>query len=248
MPSRSRAPFVALTALLSRRFPDLGDPTAHVVSGQVLVDGAVVSNPRARVRSDASVKLKEHAGLRGTVKLAHVISELSLDLSGKVAVDVGAAAGGFTQALLDTGCSRVYAVDTGFGQLRGHLRSDSRVVALERTNLGSLDEGLVPDVVDVVTVDLSYLSLADAAPQLGQLRLGSGVELLALVKPTYELHASTLAASKEDLLAAVAAAKAALAEEGWRVAATVASPIGGASGAVEEFVYATRRKLFQPRR
>lgn len=243
MPSRSRAPFVALTALLRRGFPDLVDPTALIVSGQVLVDGAVVSNPRARVRSDASVKLHKPAMLRGTVKLAHVISELSLDLSGKVAVDVGAAAGGFTQALLDAGCARVYAVDAGFGQLRATLRADPRVVALERTNLGSLDETLVPDVVDVVTVDLSYLSLADAAPQLGRLRLGSGAELLALVKPTYELHASTLAASKEDLLAAVAAAKAALAEEGWRVVSTVASPIRGASGAVEEFVHAVRRAL-----
>ncbi len=135
---------------------------------------------------------------------------------------------------------RVYAVDVGFGQLRGHLRAHPGVVTLERTNLGSLDELLVPDIVDVVTVDLSYLSLAVAAKQLGRLRLASDAQLLALVKPTYELHASGLAASQEELAAAVEAAQEALAEEGWCLERTVTSPILGASGAVEEFLYAIR--------
>lgn len=242
MPPRSRAPFVALSALLRRRYPSLDDPAELITSGQVLVDGVVMLNPLARVRADASVKLYQEAKLRGTVKLEGAIRELSLDLRGKVAVDIGAAAGGFTQALLDAGVSRVYAVDVGYGQLRGHLRADTRVVSLERTNLGYLDEFLVPDIVDVVTIDLSYMSLAGAAKQLQRLPLAPVAELLALVKPTYELHASRLAASEEELVAAVTAARDALSEEGWRVERTVHSPILGASGAVEEFLYAIRQE------
>lgn len=240
MPPRSRARFVALTALLRRRYPELDDPTARIMSGHVLVDGAVVTNPRALARTDASIKLRSLGKLRGTIKLSHAIGELGLNLAGKVAVDIGAAAGGFTQALLDAGCVRVYAVDAGYGQLRGHLRAEHRVVTLERTNLGLLDEVHIPDIIDVMTVDLSYLSIAGAAKQLSRLRLSCRAELLALVKPTYELHAGTLAASEEELDAARAFAKDALAEEGWYVRSTVASPIFGGCGAVEEFVYATR--------
>jgi 23S rRNA (cytidine1920-2'-O)/16S rRNA (cytidine1409-2'-O)-methyltransferase len=241
MKSKRRAPFVALTALLRRRLPDVCDPEQHIARGLVLVDGSIVSNPRARVRADASIKILDRRLLRGTVKLTHAIRELSVNLTGTVAVDIGAAAGGFTQALLDAGAARVYAVDAGFGQLRGHLRVDPRVVNMERTNLGSLDVGRISETVQMVTVDLSYLSLSRAAAQIGRLRLARGARLLALVKPTYELHAMRLAAAEEEVAAAVAEAQAALDRAGWNVRATVPSPVRGASGAVEVFVYAERR-------
>lgn len=89
------------------------------MAGQVQVDGAVITNPRALARTDASTKLRSLGKLRGALKLSAAIAELGLNLVGKVAVDIGAAAGGFTQALLDAGCVRVYAVDAGYGQLRG---------------------------------------------------------------------------------------------------------------------------------
>jgi 23S rRNA (cytidine1920-2'-O)/16S rRNA (cytidine1409-2'-O)-methyltransferase len=241
MPSRKHAPFVALAALLQRRYPDVDNATLHISRGHVLVDGRVISNPRALVRADSSVRVREARPLRGAVKLGHAIRELSLDLEGRVAVDIGAAAGGFTQALLDARVARVYAVDAGFGQLRGHLQVDSRVVSLERTNLGILDDVIVPEVVDIVTVDLSYLSLAGAARQLDRLRLDPDAKLLALVKPTFELRSAALAASERELSVAIQTARQALGEEGWWTASRVASPIRGASGALEEFIYALRQ-------
>lgn len=115
------------------------------------------------------------------------------------------------------------------------------MVSLERTNLGVLDDVIVPEVVDIVTVDLSYLSLVGAAKQLDRLRLAPNAKLVALVKPTYELHSGTLAASEGELSTAIERARQALAEEGWWTASSVTSPIRGASGALEEFIYAIRQ-------
>ena len=109
-----------------------------------------------------------------------------------MALDLGAAAGGFTQALLEAGAARVYAVDAGSGQLRGWLRVDPRVINLERTNLADVGPDLVPETVDLVTIDLSYLALADALPQIDTSVLASSATVVALVKPTYELHAGAL--------------------------------------------------------
>ncbi len=106
-----------------------------------------------------------------------------------VALDLGAAAGGFTQALLEAGVERVYAVDVGSGQLRGWLRADPRVVNLERTNVADVGPDLVPEAVDLVTIDLSYLALADALPQIDAAILAPAATVIVLVKPTYELHA-----------------------------------------------------------
>src|SRR3712207_2459095 len=107
-----------------------------LVDGRVLVDGFPVRNPRSLVNARARVELVARERLRGEVKLGRALALLHVDVRGRVALDVGAAAGGFTKALLAAGARRVYAVDTGHGQLLGSLRQDPRVVNLERTNLG----------------------------------------------------------------------------------------------------------------
>jgi 23S rRNA (cytidine1920-2'-O)/16S rRNA (cytidine1409-2'-O)-methyltransferase len=109
---------------------------------------------------------------------------------------------------------------------------------LEHTNLGTLGPQHIPDPVNVVTMDLSYLSVADAVPQLNARLLAPGAHLVALVKPTYELHASALAAEPNDVEAAVASALCALRREGWSVEGSVSSPVTGSKGAVEVFVHA----------
>jgi hypothetical protein len=157
---KHRAPFIALTRLLQRRHPELEDPPRAFLSGRVVVDGRMISNPRARVRADASIRVIGPRRLRGHLKLAAALDVFRLDVTGVVAVDVGAAAGGFTAALLDRGAERVYAVDVGFGQLIGRLRLDGRVVNLERTNVAAIDDRVIPEVVDLVTVDVSYLRVA----------------------------------------------------------------------------------------
>ena len=212
-----------------------------IADGRVVIDGRVITNPRARVRADASLRVLPVRRLRGEIKLSSAIDALGIAVAGRVAVDVGASTGGFTTALLDHGASRVYAVDVGVGQLLGRLRNDARVVNLEGTNLAVLDTALVPEVVDLVTMDLSYLAVADAVPQLAHLDLCDGADLVTLVKPTFELRRSSLAASDDDLVMAVERAARGIAFGGWAVAGSCAAPATGQRGAREAFIYASRR-------
>jgi 23S rRNA (cytidine1920-2'-O)/16S rRNA (cytidine1409-2'-O)-methyltransferase len=238
--SKKRASFVALPALLQRRFSSLADPYEAVTGGRVLVDGAPITNPASRVRADASLRLLSPEPLRGTRKLEGALEAFGFCVRGAVALDLGAAAGGFTQALLDAGAARVYAVDAGSGQLRGRLRADARVVSLERTNLSVLTRREVVELVDVVVMDLSYLAVADALPQLDPGLLSASAQLVVLVKPTYELHAPTLAADPVSVSRALARVQRAMVQHGWSVVSHVPSPITGSRGAVEVFVHAAR--------
>jgi 23S rRNA (cytidine1920-2'-O)/16S rRNA (cytidine1409-2'-O)-methyltransferase len=170
---------------LARARPDIADPVAVIAAGHVLVDGRIVTNPASLVPVGASLRVRPPRTLRGEAKLGTALAAFGVQVRG-VAVDVGASAGGFTQALLAAGAARVYAVDTGHGQLLGSLRNDPRVVNLEGVNLGAV---AIVERVDVVSVDVSYLALADAVPQLERLPLARDAQLVALVKPMFELHA-----------------------------------------------------------
>src|SRR5919197_6620012 len=176
-----------LATELARRFPDVGDPRVTIAAGDVLVDGIPNRNPASLVAPSCAIALRRPAPLRGEAKLRHAIDAFGVGVEGRVALDVGAAAGGFTRVLLEAGATRVYAVDAGHGQLLGSLRQDPRVVVLERTNLGDLTRGLVPHELDVITMDLSYLPIARAAPQLDPLRISPRADLVALVKPQHAL-------------------------------------------------------------
>lgn len=175
--------------------------------------------------------------LHGVEKLGFALERFEVRVDGRVAFDCGASTGGFTRALLDAGASRVYAVDVGYGQLLGSLRQSDRVVTMERTNLA---DARVDEPVDVVTLDLSYLSLAKALPQLA-IPLAPGADLLALVKPMFELRLGRLpddqaAALPEAIELAADAATAA----GWTVVDTGESPLLGNKGALEGWVHARR--------
>jgi 23S rRNA (cytidine1920-2'-O)/16S rRNA (cytidine1409-2'-O)-methyltransferase len=238
VPTPSRVPFVALLTLLQRRFPDLDDPAQLIKEGAVLVNGLPAAGPRTRVRADAAIRIYRPRPLRGTIKLSHALTTFAIRAAGLVALDLGAAAGGFTQALLAAGAARVYAVDVGTGQLRGWLRADPRVIDLERTNLARLDRRLIGEPVDLLTMDLSYLSVADAIGQVDPRVLAPTAQLIALVKPTFELHSARLADQPGQVAAAADAAARALASHGWRVLGKEPSPVLGAKGAVEVFLHA----------
>jgi 23S rRNA (cytidine1920-2'-O)/16S rRNA (cytidine1409-2'-O)-methyltransferase len=238
VPTAKRAPIVALLTLLKRRFPDLDDPARLIKEGAVLVNGVPAASPQTRVRADASVQIHRPRRLRGTIKLAYALSIFGVDAPGAVALDLGAAAGGFTHALLNAGAARVYAVDAGVGQLRGWLRADPRVINLERTNLAQLGRHLIGEPVDLVTMDLSYLAVAAAIGQIDQQLLAPAAQLIALVKPTFELHTAALADQPDQVAAAVDAAILALEDHGWRVLDQQQSPILGTKGAVEVLVHA----------
>ncbi len=239
MPTGRRAPFVALPTLLQRRFPDLDDPAQLIGKGIVLVNGVPATNPRTCVRADAAIRIRRPRPLRGTIKLAHALATFRVRAAGVVALDLGAAAGGFTQALLDAGVARVYAVDAGVGQLRGWLRAHPRVINLERTNLAQLDRRLIGEPVDLITMDLSYLAVSDAIGQIDRQLIAPAAQLIALIKPTFELHTAALADQSQQVAAAVDAAARALEDHGWQVLGRQQSPILGSKGAVEVLMHAT---------
>jgi 23S rRNA (cytidine1920-2'-O)/16S rRNA (cytidine1409-2'-O)-methyltransferase len=231
---------VLLVEALAARFPDLDDPAGAVTEGRVRVAGKPALNPRGLVAAAASITVDPVPALRGTAKLTAALDAFDLTVAGRVALDAGAAAGGFTSVLLDRGAARVYAVDAGHGQLRGSLRQDPRVVNLERTNLGALTPALVPDAIGVVTLDLSYLSIAAAVPTLDRIQLATGADLVALVKPMFELGLDRPPTAAADLDRAVDAAVAGVTRSGWQLAGRAESPARGARGAVEYFVHARR--------
>lgn len=226
---------------MAARFPGLLDPAQAIRSGHVSVNGVPVTNAASLVRPGSSVALKPPRELRGSPKLQAALERFDIAVTGKVALDIGAAAGGFTSALLAHGASRVYAVDVGHGQLLGSLRQDERVVNLESTNLSELSPRLVPEPVEVVTLDLSNLALARAVPQLDVAILAPNVELVALVKPMFELGLSRLPTEADQLGEGVERAAAGIESAGWRVLGRMMSPARGAGGAVEFLLHARRR-------
>lgn len=220
--------------------PDLEDPEELIASGAVLVDGIPVRNPSSRVASDAAITLARATPLRGEAKLRAAFDRFDVSAEGRVALDVGAAAGGFTRVLLERGARKVYAVDAGHGQLVGSLRADPRVVNLERTNLGDLGSGRIDDTLDLVVVDVSYLSLTAAAPQLAPLSLAADADLVTLVKPMFELALAAPPDTRDALDAALAKARQGVLDAGWKVVAACESPVTGARGALEFLIHARR--------
>jgi len=221
--------------------PAIADPARSISDGLVRVDGLIVTNPRARVSRGAAVTITPPpAPPRGARKLAVGLEAFAVPVAGRVALDLGAAAGGFTHALLAAGARRVYAVDAGYGQLLGSLRADARVVNLERTNLADLTRVLVPDVIEIVTVDLSYLALARAASQIEAVNIAAAADLVALVKPMYELGLARLPADPDQRAKAVELAAAALEETGWRSPRSIECPVPGRRGAIEFLIHLHR--------
>jgi 23S rRNA (cytidine1920-2'-O)/16S rRNA (cytidine1409-2'-O)-methyltransferase len=233
--------FEPILAAVLRQHPEIQDPVALIRGGRVFADGTPVTNPASRVAPNATVSVRPPRPLRGTLKLQAALAAFDCTVAGRTALDVGASTGGFTIALLEAGARHVYALDTGHGQLLGSLRQDPRVTNLERTNLADLGPDRIPEPVAVVTIDLSYLAIADAIPQLGVLSLAPDAELIALVKPMFELHLARLPRDPQQLAGAVDRAATALAAHGWSVVEEFASPIRGRNGAIEFFVHAVRR-------
>lgn len=229
---------------ISERVRQLGTDSASealIRAGLIEVDGRQVTNPRTLVPASSSVRIKEPKNLRGAAKLGAALKVLALDVNGCVALDVGAAAGGFTWALLNAGAQHVYAVDVGYGQLVGFVRQDPRVTVLERTNLAQLTAKIIPETLDLITLDLSYLSVASAAPQLGDLDISPQAILIALIKPMFELGLSRLPPDQR-LPEAVAIATEGASSNGWTVLSVVRSPVLGTRGAVEFFLHAEREQ------
>lgn len=159
------------------------------MAGLVLSDGKRVDKPGAQMAEDAPLELKgqDHPWVsRGGLKLVEALDRFAIDPAGKVAIDVGASTGGFTDVLLTRGAARVYAVDVGHGQLAWKLRNDPRVVVMERTNARHLTADLIPEPVDMVVCDASFIGLETVLPAAMALAR-PGAVLVALIKPQFEV-------------------------------------------------------------
>jgi len=160
-----------------------------IMTGRVYVDGVMVDKAGRTFDEGVSISLKE-GGLpyasRGGLKLEGALEDFCLEVKGMTCLDVGASTGGFTDCLLKKGASKVYAVDVGRNLLDGKLRKDERVVVLEGVNFRYAGNGLIPEKVDLITIDVSFISLTLIIPPALSF-LKPGGYLLVLVKPQFEL-------------------------------------------------------------
>lgn len=158
------------------------------MAGTVSVDGRRVDKAGTAVAAGAQLSVlapKEPFVSRAGRKLAAALDHFGVDPAGRICLDVGASTGGFTDCLLQRGAARVYALDVGYGQLDARLRSDPRVVVMERVNARHLAPGDLPEPVALVTIDVSFISLAKVVPALLQ-HLAPGGLLLPMIKPQFE--------------------------------------------------------------
>ena len=156
--------------------------SGNVYIGEVKFDKPGMAVP---VDSEITVRQRDPYVSRGGHKLEKAMQCFSLNLNEKICMDVGASTGGFTDCMLQNGAAKVYAVDVGYGQLAWKLRTDDRVVNLERTNIRYLDPALIIDELDFVSIDVAFISLKLVLPVLKEL-LNDGKEIVALIKPQFE--------------------------------------------------------------
>ena len=214
---------------------------ALIMAGLVYAGTARVAKAGDVLPEDAqlSVKGQEHPWVsRRGMKLAHGLQHFGLDPSGRVGLDVGASTGGFTDVLLSHGAKKIYAVDVGHGQLAWKLRSDPRVVVLEKTNARHLTAAVIPELIGALVCDASFIGLQTVLPA-GLALCAPGAFAVALIKPQFEAGPGQVgkggvvrdAAVHEEVCARIENWFSAL--PGWKVLGVTPSPIKGPEGNVE---------------
>jgi len=221
---------------------------ALVMAGLVWSGDKRLDKPGMLLPAETQIELKgrDHRWVsRGGLKLVRALDHFSVDPAGSVALDVGASTGGFTDVLLDRGAARVYAVDVGYGQLAAKLREDPRVVLRERVNARNLTRAEVPEPIDLIVCDASFIGLEVVLP--APLTLAAErAELVALIKPQFEVGKGRVGkggivrdpALRREVCDRIVAWLDAQAS--WRVAGLIESPILGADGNQEFLVHARK--------
>jgi len=220
---------------------------ALVMAGLVFSGEMRLDKPGRQVTPDIEIEVRgqDHPWVsRGGLKLDHALSEFGIDVAGKTCLDVGASTGGFTDVLLSRGAAKVYAVDVGHGQLAWKLRNDERVVVLERTNARHLTAEQIPEPIDIVVCDASFIGLEVVLPAALALA-APGAHLVALIKPQFEVGKGEVGKGgvvRDPALheRVVARIEAWVAAQGWRVLGTTESPITGPEGNKEFLIAAIR--------
>jgi 23S rRNA (cytidine1920-2'-O)/16S rRNA (cytidine1409-2'-O)-methyltransferase len=221
---------------------------ALIMAGAVFSGEKKLSKAGDMLAEDAALEVrgKDHPWVsRGGIKLDHGLTHFGFDVSGAAALDVGSSTGGFSDVLLSRGAAKVYAVDVGTNQLAWKLRQDSRVIVHEQTNARTLDGSIIPEPIDIIVCDASFIGLAkvlDAPLKLAKL----GAKLVALIKPQFEAGREEV--GKGGVVRDPAVHRAVCeriaawlgAQPGWRVLGITESSITGPAGNREFLIYARR--------
>ncbi len=213
-------------------------------SGRVTVNGIEVNKPSHEINGDESVGIRdisEEYVSRGGKKLEKALREFDIDVKGKKALDVGASTGGFTDCLLRNGASAVCALDSGSAQLSDRLREDERVISLEKTNIKDVSVQRLPFLPQIITVDVSFISLRAVLPVLGRLS-DDGTELICLIKPQFEcgraaLNKKGVVKDKKDHISSLNAVITSAGESGFSIRSLTYSPLRGPEGNIEFLAY-----------
>ena len=236
--------------LVTRGLADSGERArALVMAGVVFTGTRRLDKPGLRLAPDAPLEVRgrDHPWVsRGGLKLDHALRHFDIDPRGAVALDIGASTGGFTDVLLTGGARRIYAVDVGHGQLAWKLRSDPRVIVLERTNARHLGHDEVPEPVDLIVCDASFIGLRTVWPAPLALAPASA-HLIALIKPQFEVgpeavgHGGVVRDRALQQRVCAEIREWLDARPGWRVRGVTKSPITGPKGNREFLIAAARR-------
>ena len=216
-----------------------------IMAGLVLVEDQRIDKPGTKISETAAIRVKHKAHAyvsRGGLKLEGALNHWGIDVEGTTALDLGSSTGGFTDCLLKRGAKKVYAVDVGTNQLDYRLRADTRVISLEQTHARELDTKLVPDAIEVLTVDVSFTSLTYVLPFVLPL-LKKGAACLCLFKPQFEVPRSAVGeggvvTNETAIQQALKAGLAWLEEHGLQVVGKIKSPIKGREGNQEYLLWA----------
>lgn len=227
--------------LLNRGFTTSREKArAMILAGEVQVDGLRIDKPGASFNEDVEITVtdsKSRYVSRGGFKLQKAIEVFAIDFNGKTIMDVGASTGGFTDCALQHGAKKVFAVDVGHGQLDWSLRNDPRVVCLEKTNIRYLEPGQIGQKVDIITIDVSFISTSLVFPVVKNLLKDDG-NIISLIKPQFEAGREKVGKKgvvrdrkvhQEVLLKCIASA----AKEKLLLAGITFSPITGPQGNIE---------------
>jgi 23S rRNA (cytidine1920-2'-O)/16S rRNA (cytidine1409-2'-O)-methyltransferase len=214
-----------------------------IMARRILVNGRHVDKAGAKVADDDELRIEalEHPWVgRGGMKLAHALHEFGISVEGKTCADIGASTGGFTDVMLKSGAKKVFAIDVGYGQIDVSLRTDPRVVNREKVNARYLTAADFEDVIEFVSIDVSFIPLKLILPAVATFLRG---ELIALIKPQFEVGKADvgkggIVRDETKRAAAVDAVVTFAREIGFDVRGVIESPVKGAEGNVEYLMHA----------
>ena len=228
--------------------PSRNRAQAHIMAGEILVNGEVVTKAGIMVDAGASIELVRQRipyASRGGLKLEAAIDHFGVDIQGKKALDIGSSTGGFTDCLLQKGAVCVFAVDVGYGLMDAALRSDERVILFERTNFRYMERAGIKGCVDIITMDVSFISVTKLIPKAVDFLCNRG-EMLVLVKPQFEVGRGLVGKGgivRDEYLRleTVEGVRRFISGLDFAVSRPFESPVRGQKGNIEYFLYAERR-------